>query len=121
MWRGGRLVDPDFAPDEELFLRFPAPWSLESAACFMPFSEFSVNRSKHGGQPEDVLVPKQGDDPARFDKWGVAAFRVDAIPPTYGGFSFKVEHVPEEENYFHSHVCSFDATGAPKAPPGGIR
>jgi len=107
MRRQGRLPDPEFEPSERLFYRFEGNYALGSPLRGLQVRspDFSVNREKHGGLPEYVLIPN----------WlglGIAAFTVASIPGpavSEGGvmFSWRVEHVPEEDNYHHSEIHTF--------------
>ena len=106
MYRAGRPEDPDFEPHERLFYRC-LKIHVESgrvlpAAFRSP--DFSVNREKYS-EPEDVLVPS-------YESWGVAGFEVSVIPSEMsspGGvrYQFRVDHVPEEDNYSHSEVRAY--------------
>jgi hypothetical protein len=113
LYRRGRPDDQEFEPTEELYHRCkegstyedpaqPSAWRLKPSALRSP--DFSVNRQKYS-QPEDVLLPT-------YQGWGVAAFAVGDVPasissPGQVGFEFRVEHVPEEENYAHSEIRTY--------------
>lgn len=118
--RQGRQPDPRFLPSERLFRRIH-PDHLEGGqvlSAAIPFPDFSVNREKYS-IPEDVLLDHTG--------FGILAFQVRDVPPRLDGaddreFTFKVEHVPEEENYAHSEVrtyCDGERTSA--KPPKALR
>lgn len=55
------------------------------------------------------------------------AFRVRDVPqrcdgPDNRAFTFRVEHVPEDENYAHSEVRTYcDGERATRKPPGSVR
>ena len=83
----------------------------------MTFPEFSVNRTKPDGQPEDVLVPDPDKPEDLYVDWGVASFPPSAVPSTYKGCVLRVEHVPEEHNYYHSEVRSYGEGGLTRMEP----
>ena len=113
-----REVDSDFAPNEQLYLRFnqthiPKEYAATNQLPLnaVRFPDFSVNRGKYS-LPEDVLKPK-------WPNYGIATFQVQDIPKPIihvtDIFSFQVEHVPttkeehptEGENYAHSEVRTY--------------
>ena len=105
--------DNNFTPAERLFLRLnPVGWVPEVASQQkiplneVRFPDFSVNREKYS-RPEDVLRPNWPD-------YGIASFRVMDVPEslvheqTGHQFDFRVEHVPEPDNYAHSEVRTYE-------------
>jgi hypothetical protein len=106
MYQRGRPVDPHFEPDERLYLRVHED-HLDSGrlgAGAIRFTEQSVNRGKYS-QPEWVLIP-------RFFDWAIAQFTVQDVPNSIaspGGpvFTFKTEHLPEQDNYSHSEIRTY--------------
>lgn len=108
MYRCGRAIDPIFDEEEILYVRCLSDdvqgERLNPAA--IKFPDWSVNRSKYS-EPEDVLIPN-------YQEYGVAAFKVKNIPKTLSSpapgnilSEFKIEHVPEEDNYAHSEVRTY--------------
>jgi hypothetical protein len=113
LYRRGRSDDQEFEPSEELYHRCtegstyedpvqPNLWRLKPSALRSP--DFSVNRQKYS-QPEDVLLPN-------YQGWGVVSFTVGDVPASIASqgqvvFDFRVEHVPDEDNYAHSEVRTF--------------
>jgi hypothetical protein len=108
MRRSGRPKRQDFDATEKLFYRLEEYYPIGSSPSGLSVRSpnFSVNREKHGGRPEFVLIPRWGH-------CGIAVFRVQQIPGpiTSPGdamvYSWKVEHDPLEENYHHSEVWTF--------------
>jgi hypothetical protein len=111
MRRNGRPEDQDFSAEEKLYRRCSRRGIEEIVGVkrltplSIPFPDLSVNREKYGGQPGDVLIP---DWPA----WGIASWMVEDVPSPLSGttgteFSFRVVHVPEEENFYHSEIRTF--------------
>ena len=109
MIRAGRPADPDFSPDELLFYRlegnFDAGVAPRGLQVHSP--EFSVNREKHGGLAEYVLIPD-------WTECGIAQFNVASVPGpkvSLGGvqFSWSVSHEPEDNNFHHSGVATLKA------------
>ena len=108
MRRNGRPVDPDFAPDEGLFLRvhptnldhdYPTGPRVKLLAIRLP--DQSVNREKYG--PADWLLLPRG----RYPGHAVVAFPVSDLPSDIQNnigvpFAVRPEHIPLEENYPHS-------------------
>ncbi len=106
MRRLGRPADPEFQSSERLFYRFEGCHTVDSApsGLVVRSPDFSVNREKHGGLPEYVLIPN-------WLTWGIAEFSVESIPgarTSDGGveYSWSLQHKPEEENYFHSEITT---------------
>jgi len=103
--RNGRPVVPEFAPDELLFMRV-TPDKIhadEVDVTAVRFPDFSVNRGKFS-EPGDVLLPNHFG-------MGVCQFEVRDVPPgpyvpvgSKRNYTFKVVHVPNEDNYSHSEV-----------------
>jgi hypothetical protein len=110
MLTGTRVADPDFSKDELLYRRFlpkhlmPGK-KVNPAAIDLP--DMSVNRSKHGGRLEYVLVGHEG--------LGVISFSVGDVPPQLWhegcSYSFKPVHAPQKKNYFHAEIQCFDFAG----------
>src|SRR5262249_52309269 len=106
IYRNGRPADPDFASEEHLCRRCRIDQidGDHLARDAIGFPDWSVNRARYS-EPGDALLPDWPD-------WGVASFTVGSVPPRIsspGGpiFEFRVEHVPEENNYAHSEVRSY--------------
>jgi hypothetical protein len=106
MYRQDRLVDPEFAPSEDLYYRCQAQHVAESRLLptALRFPDFSVNRAKYS-EPEDVLVPS-------YSSWGIASFQVKDIPPAQSSdvdtvYTWNVIHDPNENNYSHSEVRTY--------------
>ena len=106
--RDGRSADPNFAPGERLFQRVDrddvAKLGARPSSLQIRFPTQSVNREKYS-KPEWVLLPD-------WLHMGVIAFKVEDVPPSLtpeGGIplEFRVEHVPEEENYAHSEIRTY--------------
>jgi hypothetical protein len=107
MRRAGRPDDQSFGLDERLFYRLDVfyPVGETPTGLSVRKPDFSVNREKHGGLPEYVLIPK-------WRNFGIAEFRVKRMPGPIRSdgnklYSWAPVHVPEEENYHHSEVRSF--------------
>lgn len=99
MLRNNREPDQAFAPGEDLF-RWFAEYPLTPIE--IKSTNQSLNRSKHGCQPEWVLLPCNKDK-------GYGVFKVKDIPPflmSRGGvrYDFRVEHDPKDYNYCHSEI-----------------
>ena len=104
MRRKARPVDPNFSPDEDLYIRFQNLDGEKINPLDIRYPDQSVNRSKYS-QPEWVLLPK-------FEDWGYGAFEVRDVPPSITSETnvthyLAVEHVPLDENYSHSEVRSY--------------
>ncbi|MDP2045762.1 MAG: hypothetical protein Q8L00_06045 [Deltaproteobacteria bacterium] len=105
MLRNNREADQDFAPEENLFIRFrefcddePIPIEIKSV-------NQSLNRSKHSCQPEWILLPS-------YHNQGYGVLKRSDVPPfklSQGGvrYDFHVEHVPEDFNYCHSEIHAY--------------
>lgn len=100
MLQNNRQADQDFNPEEDLYWRFkefnPLAFKLVNQ---------STNRSKHGCQPEWILIPC-------YKTYGYGVFKVRDIPPlkiTSGNvrYDFQVEHDPMEFNYCHSEIRAY--------------
>lgn len=108
--RNGRPVDNQFSSEERLYRRITSE-SLESddslTKMAVKFPRCSVNRGKYCEHPTDVLYPD-------YFHLGVASYTVGSIPKELileqnhdnRRFAFNVQHVPCENMYPHSHVCS---------------
>jgi hypothetical protein len=106
MYRQDRLVDPEFAPSEDLYYRCQAQHVAESRLLptALRFPDFSVNRAKYS-LPEDVLIPD-------YQTWGIAAFQVKDIPPDQKSdasttYTWGVIHDPNVDNYAHSEIRTY--------------
>lgn len=118
--RLGRVVDPNFEPSEQLYRRFHRDHFLagEVLAQAITFPAFSVNREKYS-QANDVLLG--------YPTYGVLSFPVRGVPaecasPDGRVFRFRVEHVPEEDNYAHSEVRTYsNEERAAKDPPKTVK
>jgi len=102
MLRNNREADQDFAPKEDLFIRFKEFHEDQLIPFEIKPVNQSLNRSKHSCQPEWVLLPCYKNE-------GYGAFKVRDIPPfkiSSAGvrYDFQVEHVPLELNYCHSEI-----------------
>jgi len=104
MRRRGRPVDQNFEMDERLFYRLEDAYPVGSHPVGLSVRkpDFSVNREKHGGQPEYVLIPD-------WMHCGVAEFKCSDLPSELRSegnvpYSWTVLHVPEDLNYHHSEV-----------------
>jgi hypothetical protein len=124
---GGRLPDHQFDPRESLYLRMNQK-SLQVdpdgvvTANFRVGGDDSVNRSKHGGEPQDVLVCEF----PKFRDFGILAFWVDDLPKLHereehrgekvDPIACRVVHDPvappkaPEENYYHCEIRFFRKT-----------
>ncbi|MCY3022907.1 MAG: hypothetical protein NTW87_28345 [Planctomycetota bacterium] len=104
MKRNGRPPDPQFDPEERLFMRFAHLSGAHVDATEIRCPDQSVNRGKYSKQ-EWVLLPSWRD-------WGIACFQVRSVPQHLlgGGTAqsyFMVEHVPLDDNYSHSEIQAF--------------
>jgi hypothetical protein len=104
MFRNGRPIDPNFLPDEELYIRFDRidGENVDPACIKAPVQ--SVNRSKYS-RSEWVLLARY----PQFLDWGYGSFKVSDIPESITSefnitHFYKVEHVPLDDNYSHSEV-----------------
>jgi hypothetical protein len=102
MLQNNREADQNFEPEEELFIRFKIIHEDKLIPIEIKSVNQSINRSKHGCQPEWVLLPC-------YKNWGYGAFKVRDIPTfmtTSAGvrYNFQVDHVPLELNYCHSEI-----------------
>lgn len=112
MWRRGRAVDPEFAPEEFLYVRcrkcHVTNTRLTDVAAIR-FPDQSVNRQKYS-KPQDVLAPEPANENSKeWIYWGVAGFSVDSVPSSIVDddrviCDFNVEHDPLEYNYAHSEI-----------------
>jgi hypothetical protein len=107
MFRNGRPIDPNFLPDEELYIRFDRidGKNVDPACIKAPVQ--SVNRSKYS-RAEWVLLARY----PQFLDWGYGSFKVSDIPESITSefnitHFYKVEHVPLEDNYSHSEVRAY--------------
>lgn len=116
--RRGRPVDQEFSGDERLFRRV-TPHHPTDADGFVlppgvPLPDLSVNREKYS-EPADVLIGYP-------DAVGVAAAAVSDIPAEIEGFEFRPVHDPEEENYSHTEVRTFqEGKHLKRKPPSSVR
>ncbi|NQU08601.1 MAG: hypothetical protein HQ583_08570 [Candidatus Abyssubacteria bacterium] len=103
MRRNGRPLDPCFTPEEALYLRLRGKKRTGALPTDIRLPAQSVNRAKHS-KPEWVLYPNhQG--------FSVGSFQVGHIPsimkspgPGNVRYEFKIEHVPDDDNYSHSNL-----------------
>ncbi len=82
MYRYGRQIDQEFAPEEALFLRCKEEHVKdgEFAMSAIGFPDQSVNRGKHS-KPGDVLIPDGKHDHSKhWIFYGIIEFSVSAIP-----------------------------------------
>jgi hypothetical protein len=100
----GRACDPNFDPQENLFLRFQnqAGGRIEPTDVRCP--DQSVNRGKYS-KPEWVLLPS-------FPEWGIGCIKVADVPTRLlkgdgTPVHFQVEHDPQEDNYAHSEIRAY--------------
>jgi len=96
---------PEFEPDELLFRRVKPEHvhGHEVDGPAVEFPDFSVNRSRFSEPKDALLFGKPG--------MGVCQFEVQDVPRgphvPFGSprkYSFKVVHVPEDDNYSHSEI-----------------
>jgi hypothetical protein len=102
MLQNNREADQDFAPEEDLFIRFKEFCSENLIPIEIKSVNQSLNRSKHSCQPEWILLPC-------YHNQGYGVLKRRDIPPfkvSPGGvqYDFRVEHVPEALNYCHSEI-----------------
>ena len=107
-----RVEDPCFAPDEELYRRFPPDHFERDTVTIeaIELPDMSVNREKYG-PPQWVLVEIREND--NFEGWGVLAFEVRNVPAEmpYRGtriYTFGPKHEPERLNYPHSEIRAYE-------------
>ena len=121
MYRRGREVVPDFAPEELLYLRYMSQHFVQGQ--LLPEGiRFQLKQSANRGrftEPEDALFSETGE----YDGLGVVEFRVADIPervdqPEGPAYVFFMRHVPLETNYSHSEIWSDQEAraGAFRAP-----
>src|SRR5450759_5966302 len=103
MYRNGRPIQPQFDPNEPLYLRFGSDefvgGQLVTAAIRVPGQ--SLNRGSLS-RPEDVLFHPEGN----YNGLGAVEFNVEDIPGTVIGDQdsismFFMRHEPHEDNYAH--------------------
>lgn len=126
LWNG-RSLDPDFDPEEYLYIRVQY---VDEYGRFTNLDvkgpDTSFNRAKYS-KPAHVLYARY----PMFLEWHVGGLQVKEIPgPLYSGdkrkFDFQVEHVPvrppeeENENYSHSEVRSYVAAVRQKKLPSKV-
>jgi hypothetical protein len=94
MLQGDRCEDQAFADTEHLYYRLEEAYPIGSHPLGLSIRnpDFSVNREKHGGRPEFVLIPD-------WPNFGIAEFTVADLPKpikSSGGvvYSWKSIHVP---------------------------
>jgi hypothetical protein len=107
MFRNGRPIDPNFLPDEELYIRFDRidGENVDPACIKAPVQ--SVNRSKYS-RAEWVLLARY----PQFLDWGYGSFKVSDIPESITSefnitHFYTVEHAPLDDNYSHSEVRAY--------------
>lgn len=104
--RAGRGPDPVFAANEELYRRF-SNQDLDGFGKFIDARlsfALSTNRQKYS-QPEDVLYSSTN----AYDGFGIIRVLVQDIPAPVtdnqqNNFWFRPCHLPEEDNYSHTHI-----------------
>jgi hypothetical protein len=109
MYRQGRPPDPNFPPEECLFIRFQKMDGGKVHISDLRYPDQSANREKYS-QPEWILFPL-----SKFGDWGYGFIRVREVPPeipeirlaTAAWNRCQVEHDPEEENYSHSEIRGY--------------
>jgi len=116
-----RQIDPDFRDDEKLFIRVnPAyqPAELDTALLNnIRFPAFSVNRGKYSVALDLLSFPQHIG-------WNVGAFSVSDVPksvpasnePGAANYLFSCVHCPENGNYAHAEVRSYNESGEHKKP-----
>jgi hypothetical protein len=125
MYRKGRPIVHNFAPDECLYYRIVGSdlSQLAGSGILFRFPDFSTNRGSLS-EPEDVLLP-------HWLQCGIISFEVAAIllgyclnPAEGPRYTFAVAHAPDDANYAHSEVkCFKDGVHTRDAnyPPKTIR
>lgn len=120
----GRQVDPEFLPDEFLYLRiYSAEGERPSAAtmsCYPGSDGMSVNRSKYS-EPRDVLWPNHPQlGVARISIQQLAECRCEQEQRKEETrvFTLRPEHDPERgppENFAHTLVITLDRGNVAKS------
>lgn len=113
LWRG-RLIDPDFRPDEFLYMRWGNRHVKDGRldASVIRFPDQSVNRQKHS-KPQDVLLREPCNENSKeWIYWGVFKFPVHAVLPSIEEdgeviCTFCVEHDPIDYNYAHCEIRAY--------------
>jgi hypothetical protein len=111
MYSRDRPIDPAFLPAELLYYRISVEGSIGSrpTGIEIRFPDDSVNRTKYGGEIEDVLYPN-------YFHLGVAQFTFGSLPKPrefkdqQGDkrvYLLTVEHDPWENNYYHCELRSY--------------
>jgi hypothetical protein len=100
-----RPLDPNFAPTEDLYMRFQHESGQQVEPANIRCPDQSVNRQKYCSRWEWVLTPQ-------YAEAGVASFKVQDIPPVLVGGDgisvyFGVIHAPVEDNYSHSEIAAY--------------
>jgi hypothetical protein len=112
-----RPADLDFDPDESLYRRIHPNYRTADGsinAGYLKLPTMSVNRGRYS-EPEDVVRNHPGQ--------GIATFPVRAIPSSLRDpresilYEFRVEHVPEVDNYSHSEVRTYVSDERSTAEP----
>lgn len=125
MYQRDRPIQPDFAVEETLYLRYLAAHfvgeNLRPEA--IRFTKTSVNRGSLS-QPEDVLF----DEGGKYNGLGAVEFLVSDVlgvveQPNGPPYDFFMRHMPFENNYSHSEIwCdSVPATGDYKEPSRTVK
>ena len=115
MWRRRRPGVKDFAPDDDLYCRFP-PAQIECGSVVVPMGEqppcrlpCSVNWSRFS-EPEWVLIPPAKTPDKTYAGFRVGTLRVQDIPSD-PAVLLKPVHDPCEDNYSHSEIRSYTLDG----------
>lgn len=116
MFRGERLPDPQFERSEPIYIRCPSNHLQRTNGgrrllpTFIRASGYSVNRGKYS-LCFDVLLPGAQHGSLEWLYWGVASLQVRDVPsqlqPSTTPTAFRVEHVPDDDNYAHSEIRAY--------------
>jgi hypothetical protein len=108
MLRKDRAAHQEFDDSEMLYYRLKQPCGEigdHPIGLDMEYPDFSVNRQKHGGLRDFVLIPN-------WKYLGIAEFAKGSIPgPDFSEgnieYSWGVTHIPLDENYHHSEIWTY--------------
>jgi len=100
----GRLIDPNFSPEEKLYIRFNQIYGGKVAISEIKYPDQSMNRSKYS-EPYSVLYPNH-------ETWGYGFIKVQNVPGQIesdtGVVNYcMVEHEPCDLNYSHSIIAGY--------------